>query len=278
MMERYGITYNPDGSLDRFDVQTTFEQAREDIAEFFGIRPRNAFVEFRAPEGYGGTLRNILEQRGHSQAVIDEMVRRVSEGTDIGGCALYVGDIELDRETNPQYVIFISTAAKIADFPATLGEEVTHGEHMCEIISRESVTYPQYLSRFHTISDEFLGYLGRKRILQILDLDGTYDTTLDASKPLTLDQWGHLFGYMIVDDLMEKRKSIPARELFSAPDEAAMWKVLQDATGEPFRFELNFTRSLDFGGLVKPLNDLIAENRAENYIKLDFRHVDEPQP
>lgn len=274
MMERYGITYNPDGSLDKFEAQRTFEQVREDIADFFGIRPRNAYVEFTAPQGYGGTLRRILEQRGHSHEVIDLMVRRASEGTEIGGCALYAGDIALDPETNPQYVIFVSTAAKIAEFPATLGEEVTHGEHLCEVISRENITYPQYLLKFHTISNEFLGYLGRKRILELLDQDGTYDTTLDASKPLTLNQWGHLFGYLVVDDLMEKQKSLPAKDLFLAPDEATMWKILQEAMGEPFVFGLNFAKGVNFDGLIQPLNDLIAENKAENYIKLDFRQVE----
>ncbi len=278
MMERYGIFYNPDGSLDHFDAQRSFEEVRHNLAQAFSFQPKGAIVEFTAPGGIGTTMRSLLAQRGINQEVIETSVNRIAEATDIGGAAAYAGDLDLDISPKPQYIIFMSTASKIIEFPIFLAEEVTHGEHMATIIQQESITYEEYQNnRFHEISEEFLGYLGRKRILEILDFKGSYNPNIDASKNLTRSYWAHMLAYYMVDDLLEKGKVLPLAQLFHAATEEEMWHILQETTQEPFQLTLNFGTNIDFDNLMEPLNELIAENKANDYIKLTFRRLDKPE-
>ncbi len=274
MLERYGIEYSPDGKLQKLDAQRAFEVVREDISGLFQIQTHGAVVEFTSPEGYAQRLRDLLAARNITdQADIDATVKRIGEATEIGGVTAYCGDLDLALEWRPRYIIFLSNASKITHLPAILAEEVTHGEHEAYMIDDVGMSYADYQTSFHAISKEFLGYLGRKRVIEIIGLEGRYGTTLDASRDLTENEWSHFIGYWIADDLLDKGKKLPYRELFHATSEEEMWHILKTAMGDDFNFTLNFAENLNYEKLQEALNSIIRRNKAADYIKLNFRQI-----
>jgi len=274
MLERYGIEYDPDGKLQKLDAQKTFEVVRADISDLFQIQTHGAVVEFTSPEGYTQRLRDLLAARGITDKVdIDTTIKRIGEATEIGGVTAYCGDLDLALDLRPRYIIFLSNASKVSHLPAILAEEVTHGEHEAYMIDDVGMSYTDYQRSFHAISKEFLGYLGRKRVIEIIGMEGRYGTALDASRDLTENEWSHFMGYWIADDLLDKSKKLPYTELFHATSEKKMWGILKAAMGEDFHFTLNFAANLNYDKLEGALNSLIRRNKAADYIKLNFRHI-----
>lgn len=272
MLERFG--YHQEGDGFRVDLQRALDETRTELSRFFGFRGHNAVVQFAAPGGAALSVRRILEQRGHPQSVIDESVRRIGEGTETGGSTLYTGDLELDLRPRPEYMVFFSTQVGRLSFLFNLGEEITHGEHISSVVDRESITYREYQARFNALTEEFLGRIGFKRILQVTG--GTYELPLNINwkRDLNVNEWEHFIAYWLVDDLIRRQQRLPVRDLFHAPDQTRFWEILLRSVGNPLRMNFKFPQSLRFEGIVSSLNELLRRAKADKAIKLNLSYED----
>lgn len=271
MLERFGLTQQLDGKF-AINTRQAIDGATEELGSFFKYKPHPALIQFTAPGSEASTIRGILEQRKTDQAAINECVERINTGTEIGGATLYTGDLELDFTPRPKFMIFISNATGIRDFPFTIGEEITHGEHISNIITDQNISYADYRNRFQELAEEFLGYLGRKRMLQVAGLEESYPLNISLERNMTQSEWAHFLAYTTVDDLIERHQELPVVELFHAPNEARLWQILLEAIKEHVEFNFNFSPTLNYEGLVKPLRGLLKEAKANKTLKLKFSH------
>lgn len=276
MLERFGLYPQADGTL-KIVTQQAVDGVVEELSQFFGYNQHHALIKFTAPGDEVSTLRRILNNRisrdPKMHPAIDKVIERLNLGIEIGGVATYTGDLELGFNPKPYYIVFISNATRISDFPFTLGEEITHGEHETNIIEAGNITHAQYKTRFQELTEEFLGYIGRKRIIAAAGLEGNYPLELTWERNLTRDEWAHLIGYYAVDDLLDQGKKLPVVDLFHAPDETRFWQVLLEAIKDPVVIGFNFPKTLRLEKLIDPVNQLVADCKAEKAIQINFSYL-----
>lgn len=269
MLEKFGLTKLPDGKF-TINTREAIDGVTEELGLFFKYKPHYALIQFTSPGSEAAAVRNILGQRDVDKTAINESVERITAGKEMGGATLYTGDLDLPLTPKPAFMVFLSTATATADFPFTLGEEITHGEHMANVIDEQNISNSEYRQRFHELTEEVLGYLGRKRIFQVAGVSHYYPLNVSLDRNHTENEWAHFLAYTTVDDLERKEEDIPAANLFHAPNETKFWQILLEAIKEPIEFNFNFPPDLNFKGLIKPLRNLVREAKANRILKLRF--------
>lgn len=270
-LERFGVFLDDSGSLVRLDAQAAFTEVRKELQLAFGYRPHQGAVEFTGPNEGSLTLRNLLKARQIPDDVINDYVKRQGEGEEIKGCATYIGDIDLGFVPRLDYIVFMSVVTPVAFFPLTLGEEVTHGEHICYVVD-QGASYLGYKDRFHTLTEEVLGYIGRKRIMASAGLLGRYETEIELNQSVKSSFFAHMLAYYLVDDLNERGLLLPEKELFHAPDERVFWKILLGSVGEPVELNFIFPYGLRYEKLVPATQEILVSSKAEEAIKINFSY------
>lgn len=275
MLERYGIYQNPDGSLKRLDAQQSLDQVTSELRGIFGFNPAvRGSVIFTGPDIVNPTFRTLLEQRSPNITDIESFHQRLVEASEIGGVATYSGDLELGLDPHPDYLVFMSVLSSANLFPITLAEEITHGEHIAGIISWEGISYLEYRDRFSSLTEEFLGYGGRKKIIEAAGLEGKYEPTIDLTKGMTESDWAHKLAYLAVDDLFDRNIDLPLQDLFRAPDEAEFWRIASESVSDGVRFRFNFPTGSEFASLQEWIDSFIKRSKANVFLKTHYSWVE----
>jgi hypothetical protein len=271
MLEEFGLTEKPEGGYD-INLQRSVNGVVNELSNYFGFKRHDGIVEFTAPGSEAANLRRILNSRNANQNAIENAVDRISAGAEVGGATVYTGDLDLGFPKKPSYMVFVSNATQITNFPFMMGEEFTHGEHMAYGVEDLGLSYTDYKSTFHEVTEEFLGYMGRQRIIKVAGLTGNYNPDLNWTRDLNESEWAHWLGYLSVDHLEEQGKQLPAKELFHAQDETIFWQILLEGVKDPIEFNFCFPPTLRFENLVQPLNNILRNAKADKAIKLDFSY------
>jgi hypothetical protein len=270
MLERYGVYENPDGSFARIDTQQSADQVTRDLRDVFGFNPAVRGNVIFAGDEINPVYRMLMEKRGSSLADLESFHQRLVEATEVGGGATYSGDLELGLDPHPDYLVFMSVRSSAVLFPIVLAEEITHGEHMAGVINWEGISFPEYRSRFSSMTEEFLGYIGRKKIIEAAGLVGGYEPIIDLSREMTEDDWAHKLAYLAVDDLFENNRDLPLRELFRAPDEETFWKIAKEAVSDGVKFGFKFPAGRDYAGLKEWIDQFIKRSKADVFIETNY--------
>ncbi len=278
MLERFGLYQNPDGTFQRLDTQRSIDAVNAELNEIFQFNSNiTGSIIFTGAEAVNPVFQRILENRGFESNDIGNFHSRLTVGREIGGAAAYTGDLELGLGETKDFVVFMSSQTRVSDFPIFLAEEIMHGQHIAEVINREGISFEEYRNRFGVLTEEFLGYSGRKKIIEACGLEGKYGTDVELKPGMTESDWGHLLGYFAVDDLFDRGIELPYRDLFRAPDEETFWQILRDNTGTTVNYKFQFPQSQDFTPLQDWLQRYINRCKADSFLQLKFSTVTAPQ-
>lgn len=275
MLERFGIYQNPDGSLKRLDAQQSLDQVTSELRSAFGFNPAvRGSVIFTGPDMVNPTFRALLEQRGTSISDIESFHQRLVEASETGGVATYSGDLELGLDPHPDYLVFMSVLSSTNLFPITLAEEITHGEHIAGIINWQGISHLEYRDRFSSLTEEFLGYIGCKKIIEAAGLEGKYEPVIDLTQGMTENDWAHELAYLAVDDLFDRNIELPLRDLFRAPDEAEFWRIASESVSDGVRFRFNFPAGSEFVSLQEWIDPFIKRSKADVFLRTHYSWVE----
>jgi hypothetical protein len=258
MLERYGI------------VLSAIRQVREDLIELFGFSSHKGVLNWIDSEEKINILRTYSEFRGASQAEIVTAVEKYTVGKGIG--AAYCADVDLGLETKPEYIIFMSPATEITFIPFVLGEEITHAEHVCSVIEEERITYREYQKRFHVVTEEFLGYIGRRKIHENALVPFEYKAVIGPTKNLSHHNTvAHWLAYYAVDGLNSEKVKLPFKELFHAQYEEQFWEIVLGALGRPYPLSFKSAEGHLSPSFAASIKDIMKQSKSEGAFQLIFK-------
>lgn len=266
-LERFGC-YQEDGSLVIQNPRQVLIGVKTELATYFESQKHLASFQPIFPDGKAEELmRRILRLRKFSAQETDMVIADINSPRT-PGVVFYTGDIELGYPERAYYAIFVSPTITSGQFLTTLGEEVTHGEHMANLIRPEGPSFDQYSTRFYPLTMETLGCIGRKRIAQVIGIE-------ENSSPRQInatDPWPEVVAYRAVDWVNTRDIQLPAKELFHAPDQKRFWQIFLGVLKDPVEFKFVLEPTLTNERLIKYIQKMLTDSNAEEAIHIDFAY------
>jgi hypothetical protein len=190
------ISETPGGIRTRLNVNSVRKRVQRFLCDLYGIKPHKNLVYSPAQsvDAYSSLTKLRLIQ--------DRDLERLRHIPKLDGRAMaatfYTADLDMLPQERPDYVVlfFGPTDPSFAfAYPVVIGEELTHGEHMCFHIGRDVENHREYHERFSPFHLEHLATLARMYIASKLGVsDELIDGAIDGNDLFFLHRLGYMSG------------------------------------------------------------------------------------
>ena len=276
-LERYGVYLTSDRrQVDYVNPEITLRGVTGALEDYFGFRSHTPKLFLLQSEEELAFLRHVLALKDLPEADIDRIVPLIQKD---GAVTVYLHDEENLRYPC-DYAIFVGDVPAL-EFPRTVGEEVTHGEHACIAKIDHRMSKGEYDSAFHELTQEFVAYLGSIAVLRLAGFQAAYLDTVSLHRPidqLTESDIAHLVAYGAVDAMVAQEFNFPAQALMRASTNQNFWAQMSRANHNvPVQIGFIVPEALSLQSVQKTIDTLIDEAGAEGVIKATAYHSEEAQ-